>query len=142
MAFWPCNRAKLCYIASMRSFIKKFGLRFALLGLLLNVLWPLLANANPDRQAVTLMICTSAGLQKVSLGQTDQNSQTELPASDHMAAHCPLCVSAGNVFIATLADANRLLQPVGSFFVALIESTRFFTATPHLTPPSHAPPLS
>jgi Protein of unknown function (DUF2946) len=126
----------------MRLLIKKFGLRFALFGLLLNVMWPLLANANPDRQAITLMICTSSGLQKVSLGQTDQNSQTELPASDHTAAHCPLCVSAGNDFIAALPDANRLLAPVSTFFVSLIESTRFFTATPHLTPPSHAPPLT
>jgi Protein of unknown function (DUF2946) len=139
MAFCACNQRKLCYIANMRALIQKFGLRFALFGLLLNVMWPLLANANPDKQ-VTLMLCTSTGMKQASLAQTDQISQTGVPVNDHTASHCPLCVTLGNDFIATLPATNHIAPAVSAFFVSLIESTHFFTATPYLTPPSHAPP--
>ncbi len=125
----------------MYPLIKKFGLRCALFALLLNVMWPLIANANPTKP-LTLMLCTSTGMKPANLAQIEQSAPAGLPSSEHPNNHCPLCltIGMGPDVVLPSAEATHLRKPLAAVLISLIKSTDFITARAQLRPPSHAPP--
>lgn len=80
----------------------RFAAALALVGVTLNALWPLLANAAPRADFFADQICT---VKNKAPGSAVGKLPAQLPVEKHANAHCVFCVS--GACNASLHDASR-----------------------------------
>jgi len=87
--------------------------RFALIGVALNALWPLLANADPRPQLPAVELCSMMGGGKVSVQYGDQEAGAPLVPAKLKPQHCVFCASGGCA--SAPADAARSANRLSAF---------------------------
>lgn len=89
----------------MRAGSRPFDFAFwlAVLAMVLNALWPLLAQARPAGGAGLKEICTSGGVKYVSGAASDGTASPPDQVSRHLQSHCLLCASGSDKPVAAAA---------------------------------------
>jgi hypothetical protein len=118
----------------------RFAAWLAILGIALNALWPLLANASPRPDSFRAEICSLNNL-KAPQGISENIPPAQLPAEQHPLAHCVFCASGvcaapltGASFVVVVQVATANLKPYAA-------DSRPGSAVTWLLAPSRAPPV-
>ena len=110
----------------------------AILAVLLNTLWPLLAQAKPA-DALLVPVCSAGATThyiKIERGDTPLERRS---ASQH--DHCKLCVFAGDRLAPPAADLPQLRLAEAPFAIPPQSSAVLFTSRPALSARPRAPPV-
>jgi len=118
----------------------RFAAWLAILGIALNALWPLLANASPHPDSFRAEICSLSNL-KAPHGISETIPPAQLPAEEHPLTHCMFCASGvcsppltSASFIVVVPVATENLKPYAADSCSSIAVT-------WLLAPSRAPPV-
>lgn len=111
---------------------------FALLGMTLNALWPLLANAEPRTDYFSAEICSSSKAPGLAVGKLPM--QLPAPKSPHL--HCVFCAS-GASNASLIGTVAAVVTPItASPAVAVAAEPRRHGSRAFLLAESRAPPVS